>query len=122
MSTKALHHLHIFIFVLAIVHVTICALTIFFGGAKIRQWKHWEDSIEKDKYDTTKALNKITNVHQHSFIKDHFRGIEKCLALLGWLHAFVKQFYASVTKSDYIILRLGFIMTHCRGNPKFDFH
>ncbi|CAL0305931.1 unnamed protein product [Lupinus luteus] len=33
-----------------------------------------------------------------------------------------KQFYGSVTKSDYVTLRLGFIMIHCRGNPKFNFH
>lgn len=69
--------------------------------------------------------------------------------------SFFKQFYGSVTKSDYSALRLGFIMvrawysqissflkfeyalffcckrltrnltltqTHCRGNPKFNFH
>ena len=36
--------------------------------------------------------------------------------LLGFLqHSFLKQFYASVTKSDYITLRLGFIMvSHLR--------
>ncbi|KAJ4968426.1 hypothetical protein NE237_015127 [Protea cynaroides] len=123
LSTEALHHLHIFIFVLAIVHVTSCVLTIFFGGAKIRQWKHWEDSIAKDIYDPDEVLKpKITHVHQHAFIKDHFLGIGKNTALLGWLHSFVKQFYGSVTKSDYMTLRLGFIGTHCRGNPKFNFH
>nr|AAU10790.1 putative seven transmembrane MLO family protein [Oryza sativa Japonica Group]AAV25638.1 putative MLO family protein [Oryza sativa Japonica Group]BAH00439.1 unnamed protein product [Oryza sativa Japonica Group] len=42
--------------------------------------------------------------------------------ILSWLHSFVKQFYGSVSKSDYTTMRLGFIMTHCRGNPKFDFH
>lgn len=122
LSLEALHHLHIFIFVLAIVHVTFCALTILFGGLRIRQWKHWESSIAKDKYDTDQVLNKITNVRQHAFIKDHFLGIGKDSALLGWLQAFFKQFYGSVTKSDYITLRMGFIMTHCRGNLKFDFH
>ncbi|KAH9782437.1 MLO-like protein 1 [Citrus sinensis] len=35
LSTTALHHLHIFIFVLAVAHVTFCALTILFGGAKL---------------------------------------------------------------------------------------
>lgn len=35
LSITALHHLHIFIFVLAVVHVTFCALTILFGGAKV---------------------------------------------------------------------------------------
>nr|TKR75086.1 MLO-like protein 1 isoform X1 [Populus alba] len=97
LSLEAIHHLHIFIFVLAIVHVTFCVLTILFGGARIRQWKHWENEIAKDRYDTEQAL-------------------------LVWLHSFFKQFYTCVTKSDYITLRLGFIMTHTKGNPKFNFH
>jgi len=28
---------------------------------------------------------KVTHVHQHAFIKDHFLGIGKDSALLGWL-------------------------------------
>ncbi|XP_031404651.1 MLO-like protein 1 [Punica granatum] len=123
LSTEALHHLHIFIFVLAIVHVTFCVLTVLFGGARIRQWKRWEDSITKENYDTEQVLKpKFTHVHQHAFIKDHFLGIGKNSALLRWLHSFFKQFYAPVTKADYATLRLGFIMTHCRSNPKFNFH
>ncbi|XP_041000107.1 MLO-like protein 1 isoform X1 [Juglans microcarpa x Juglans regia] len=124
LSVEALHHLHIFIFVLAIVHVTFCALTMVFGGARIRQWKNCEDEIAKENYDPNQVMKTktVTHVHQHAFIKDHFLGIGKNTALLGWLHSFVKQFYASVTKSDYKTLRLGFIMTHCRGNPKFNFH
>ncbi|XP_030550884.2 MLO-like protein 1 isoform X2 [Rhodamnia argentea] len=122
LSTEALHHLHIFIFVLAIVHVTFCALTVLFGGARIRQWKHWEDSIARDNYDSRQALNKVTHVHQHAFIKEHFLGIGKDLALLGWLHSFFKQFYGAVTKADYTTLRLGFITAHCKSNPKFNFH
>ncbi|XVF30654.1 hypothetical protein REPUB_Repub16aG0077000 [Reevesia pubescens] len=123
LSVEALHHLHIFIFVLAIVHVTFCVLTVSFGGLKIRQWKHWEDSIAKENYDSEQLLKrKVTHVHQHTFIKEHFQGFGKDSIALGWLHSFFKQFYASVNKSDYVTLRLGFIMTHCRGNPKFNFH
>ncbi|CDP04006.1 unnamed protein product [Coffea canephora] len=123
LSVEALHHLHIFIFVLAIVHVTFSVLTVLFGGAKIRQWKHWEDSIAKDNYDSQHVLKpKITHVHQHDFIKNRFLGLERHSRILGWFHSFCKQFYGSVTKSDYVALRLGFIMTHCRGNPKFNFH
>ncbi|XP_042015093.1 MLO-like protein 1 [Salvia splendens] len=123
LSLEALHHLHIFIFVLAIVHVTFSVLTIVFGGAKIRQWKHWEDSISKDNYNVDNALkHKVTRVQDHDFIKKRFLGVGKNSAILGWLHAFFKQFYASVTKSDYAALRLGFITTHCRGSPKFNFH
>ncbi|KAI8574149.1 hypothetical protein RHMOL_Rhmol01G0332100 [Rhododendron molle] len=122
-SVEALHHLHVFIFVLAIVHVTFNALTVVFGGAKIREWKHWEESIAKENYDTVKVLGpRITHVHQHDFIRGRFWGIGKNSAFLGWLHSFFKQFYGSVTKSDYVALRLGFITTHCRGNPKFNFH
>lgn len=121
LSTEALHHLHIFIFVLAIVHVTFCALTILFGGMRIRQWKHWEDSIAKDNYDSTQAINKVTDVHKHAFIREHFLGIGRNSALLGWLHSFFKQFGA-VTKADYTTLRLGFITMHCKSNPKFNFH
>lgn len=35
LSLEALHHLHIFIFVLAIVHVTFSVLTVVFGGAQV---------------------------------------------------------------------------------------
>ncbi|KAF5742804.1 putative Protein MLO [Tripterygium wilfordii] len=120
LSTTALHHLHIFIFVLACAHVVFCALTILFGGAKIRQWKKWEDSVSNNDQDATKI--KVTHVQEHDFIRKRFGGIGKNSALLGWVHSFFKQFYGSVTRSDYITLRLGFIMTHCRTNKKFDFH
>ncbi|XP_027354077.1 MLO-like protein 1 isoform X2 [Abrus precatorius] len=123
LSVEALHHLHIFIFVLAVVHVTFSVLTVVFGGARIRQWKHWEDSIAKQNYETDRVLKpKVTHVHQHDFIRDRFAGFGKDSALAGWLLSFFKQFYGSVTKSDYVTLRYGFIMTHCRSNPKFNFH
>ncbi|XP_030536628.1 MLO-like protein 1 [Rhodamnia argentea] len=123
LSATALHHLHIFIFVLAIVHVTMCALTILFAGIKIRQWKNWEDAIQKKEYDSVEVLRtKFTQVQDHAFIRGRFLGIGKNLTFLGWLQSFFKQFYASVTKDDYTTMRLGFIMTHCRGNPKFNFH
>lgn len=35
LSLEGLHHLHIFIFVLAIVHVTFSVLTVVFGGARV---------------------------------------------------------------------------------------
>ena len=108
---------------LAIVHVTFCVLTVVFGGMKIRQWKNWEDSIAKADFDSKQVLNKkVTHVHDHAFIKDRFAGMGKNSVMMGWILSFFKQFYASVTKADYVTLRLGFIHTHCRGNPKFNFH
>ncbi|KAG5586059.1 hypothetical protein H5410_046493 [Solanum commersonii] len=117
LSLEALHHLHIFIFVLAIVHVTFSLLTVVFGGAKIRQWKLWEDTIAKANYETAHVLKpRVTHVQQHDFIRDRFVGMGKRSAIFGWM------FYGSVSKSDYAALRLGFIMTHCKQNPKFNFH
>ncbi|KAJ0730809.1 hypothetical protein HanOQP8_Chr07g0244581 [Helianthus annuus] len=121
-STEALHHLHIFIFVLAIVHVTFSVLTVIFGGAKIRQWKKWETSIKEEYSETPKAGKEFTNVRDHDFIMKRFMGLGKRKEALGWLKSFFKQFYGSVTEPDYNALRLGFIMTHCRGNRKFNFH
>nr|GEW14896.1 MLO-like protein 1 [Tanacetum cinerariifolium] len=123
LSPEALHHLHIFIFVLAIVHVTFTVLTIVIGGAKIRQWKKWETSIREDISDTPKDTEpKFTFVRDHDFFMKRFMGFGKRSTFIGWSQSFFKQFYGSVTKPDYIALRLGFIMTHCRGNRKFNFH
>ncbi|KAI3526406.1 hypothetical protein L1887_05658 [Cichorium endivia] len=123
LSLEALHHLHIFIFVLAVVHVTFSVFTVVFGGLKIRQWKHWEDSIAKENFDASKVLKpRLTHVKDHDFIKTRFVGIGKGSAIRGWVHSFCKQLYGSVTKSDYVALRLGFITTHCKANPKFNFH
>ncbi|KAM3231701.1 MLO-like protein 1 isoform X1 [Capsicum annuum] len=124
LSLEALHHLHIFIFVLAIVHVTFSVLTIVFGGVKIRQWKSWEDAIVKVDPESEHAQLKpsVTHVHEHDFIRNRFQGIGKQSLVMGWAHSFFKQFYASVNESDYRALRLGFIMTHCRGNPRFNFY
>ncbi|GFQ07135.1 mlo-like protein 15 [Phtheirospermum japonicum] len=51
LSLRALYDLHIFIFVLAVVHVVISALTILFGSLKMRKWKQWEDAIQDKEHD-----------------------------------------------------------------------
>lgn len=122
LSIEAIHQLHIFIFVLATTHVILSVLTMVLGGAKIRQWKHWEDSIHKEALENASTSPMITHVRETEFIRDHFLGIGKDSLVLGWLHSFMKQIFGSVTKSDYRTLRLGFIMAHCKFNLKFDFH
>ncbi|CAN6337575.1 unnamed protein product [Urochloa humidicola] len=118
LSLEAIHQLHIFIFVLAITHVIFSVTTMLLGGAQIRQWKHWEDGIQKDAPEKG-VDNKVTHVRSHEFIKKRFK---ENSVILSWLHSFGKQFYGSVSKSDYTTMRLGFIKTHCPGNLKFDFH
>ncbi|KAL3843610.1 hypothetical protein ACJIZ3_001013 [Penstemon smallii] len=120
LSLEALHQLHIFIFVLAVVYVVFCASTMVLGGIKIREWRHWEHSIISQ-----------TPRHHHRF---HIPRVEvqeflgragkywRKFHVISWMAAFFKQFYGSVTKSDYIALRSGFIREHCPGNPNYNFY
>ncbi|KAL6638820.1 hypothetical protein ACP70R_023456 [Stipagrostis hirtigluma subsp. patula] len=48
LSLESLHQLHIFIFVLGLVHVVFCASTILLGGAKMKKWKQWETEIHRE--------------------------------------------------------------------------
>ncbi|KAL0452875.1 UNVERIFIED_CONTAM: MLO-like protein 1 [Sesamum latifolium] len=102
-------------------------VTAGYCDAKIQQWRHWEDSIQKELNDDddpeggTKT-DKITHVQDHAFFRSKFSSGIGRLPLFGWLISILKQFYGSVDKSDYRTLRRGFIRTHCRGNPKFNFY
>lgn len=122
LSLEAVHQLHIFIFVLAIVHVLFSVLTMLLGSAKIRTWKPWEEDIQEKRYRTEDAINRITQVAHHDFVKTHAMGTWGKSDLLSWMVSFLRQFYGSVKKSDYSTLRLGFIEKHCKTNPTFNFH
>ncbi|KAJ8767773.1 hypothetical protein K2173_020713 [Erythroxylum novogranatense] len=115
---EALHHLHIFVFVLAVVHVIFCAMTMVLGGARIRQWKVWEESIRNP------STGEVQREHHHNlpFLIRHSHGYWRKATVVSWLRSFFKQFYGSITKSDYLALRHGFITTHCPTTPDFDFH
>ncbi|XP_064954944.1 MLO-like protein 13 isoform X3 [Musa acuminata AAA Group] len=92
---------------------------------QIRKWKLWENDIRKGqpKKETLSAEELSTHVQQHNeFVMEHTEGLQQRSVVLSWIMSFLKQFYASVTKSDYIALRSGFIMKHCSSNPDFDFH
>ncbi|KAK8678911.1 hypothetical protein V6N13_144389 [Hibiscus sabdariffa] len=114
LSLEALHQLHIFIFVLAVVHVIYCVITMLLGGARIRQWKPWEDWIHRNRTEDT--------LHRQTFMAQHAKGGWKRTPIVTWIRSFFKQFYNPVTKSEYIALREGFIMAHIRSQPEFDFH
>ncbi|XP_059313413.1 MLO-like protein 13 [Lycium ferocissimum] len=116
LSSDALHQLHIFIFVMAVTHVNFCATTMFLGAAKIQEWRHWEHSIQRES-----TPHQVHVHHLRSFLDRAGRRWRKH-ALISWTVAFFKQFYGSVTKSDYTALRIGFVRKHCRDNPTFDFH
>ncbi|KAF9616387.1 hypothetical protein IFM89_029641 [Coptis chinensis] len=125
LSIEALHQLHIFIFVLAVVHVIFCATTMVLGGLKIREWKKWEESIRHDGSEPGKTPGSVKPAHAHRHL-EFFRlravGYWRKSVVISWIRAFIKQFHGSVTESDYIAMRLGFIMMHLPSHPDFDFH
>ncbi|OVA14702.1 Mlo-related protein [Macleaya cordata] len=120
LSLEALHQLHIFIFVLALVHVIFCATTMFLGGLRIRQWKQWEDSI---RHPQDSAKVNIERVDRHiQYFRQRATGFWRKSVVISWIMSLFKQFCGSVTKSDYIAMRSGFIMCHCPSNPDYNFH
>ncbi|XWS70872.1 hypothetical protein CRYUN_Cryun03dG0086300 [Craigia yunnanensis] len=120
LSTEAFHQLHIFIFVVAVVHMVSCAIILVLGGARIRQWKPWEDWIS-NKVENGTAKHTHT-LHLRKLLEKHAWGYWRKAAVVSWTMSFFKQFHNSVTQSEYIALREGFIMTHCPANREFDFH
>uniref|UniRef100_A0ACD5YWJ9 Uncharacterized protein n=1 Tax=Avena sativa TaxID=4498 RepID=A0ACD5YWJ9_AVESA len=99
LSAEAIHQLHIFIFVLAVTHFILSAVTVMLGVAQTRNWRQWESKIQTRNDDS---------------------GYRRRWRIFGWMCSFFKQFCGSVTEEDYTTMRLGFIMKHC--NQKFNFY
>ncbi|KAH8972757.1 hypothetical protein BDL97_01G008300 [Sphagnum fallax] len=126
-SVEGLHQLHIFIFVMAVVHVFYSCITVLLGFYKMHSWKKWEEEIQKVEFN---SIGPATRKH-HKLVGNTFvssRIIHPCLAtsrtglnLDSWLVSFFRQFGISVTKEDYNCLRLGFIANHKLGK-KYNFH
>ncbi|KAJ7951467.1 MLO-like protein [Quillaja saponaria] len=121
LSTAALHHIRLLIFSFAAVHLVSCVLTFLCSITKARQWKHWEDSILSNKYNVEQVVKmKVQKSQEQGFISVRLLGIDKSSASISWLESFFKQFYGSITKSDYIKLRHGFLKAHS-VRENFDF-
>uniref|UniRef100_A0A0D9ZL99 MLO-like protein n=1 Tax=Oryza glumipatula TaxID=40148 RepID=A0A0D9ZL99_9ORYZ len=119
LSLHAIEQIHIFIFVLAITHVVLSAVTVLLGLLQMRRWRHWENAIKADGDFGPKMINRV---QQFKFIQDRYKGFDKVTMVIIWMRSFFKQFYGSVTKDDYTAMRLGFVMEHFRGHPKFNFY
>ncbi|KAF7829466.1 MLO protein-like protein 1-like [Senna tora] len=109
-SQSALNQLHIFIFVLAVFHILYSVITMALAQAKMKKWKTWEAETSSIEYQFSNGLP----------IKLHLLGVTP--AGLGCRGFDGSQFYASVSKVDYITMRHGFINAHFGPDSKFDFH
>ncbi|KAI4374867.1 hypothetical protein MLD38_012810 [Melastoma candidum] len=118
-SINGLHQLHIFIFFLAVFHVTISVVTMTLGRLKIREWKIWERETEADQ-EFLNDPSRFRLTHETSFVRDHSHLGQKS-AMSFYLVSFSRQFFRSVRKADYLTMRHGFVTVHLAPGSKFDF-
>ncbi|KAG0618519.1 hypothetical protein M758_4G070600 [Ceratodon purpureus] len=119
-SLNTLHQLHIFIFVLAGVHVTYSCLTMLLALTKVYTWRKWEREAHEAvaQHNETEFTDSVNFSRQSTFVRYH---ASKPLGVkfLVWVVCLFKQFY--VPRADYLTLRLSFVTTHnLRDN--YDFH
>ncbi|KAI5402622.1 MLO protein homolog 1 [Lathyrus oleraceus] len=119
-SQSGVHQLHIFIFVLAVFHIFYSVMTMVLARAKMQKWKAWEAETSSVEYQFTHDPARFRFAHQTSFVKRHSGWTRK--PGIRWIVAFFRQFFASVSKVDYMTMRHGFINAHFAPDSKFDFH
>ncbi|XP_066384211.1 protein MLO-like [Miscanthus floridulus] len=118
-STTGVHQLHIFIFVLAVFHISYSVATMALGRLKMKKWKKWEEETNSLEYQFATDPSRFRFTHQTSFVKRHL-GLSSTPGV-RWIVGFFRQFFASVTKVDYLSMRHGFINYHLSPNAKFNF-
>ncbi|KAL9268956.1 MLO-like protein [Drosera capensis] len=119
-TTEGVDQLHILIFFLAVFHVVCSAITMTLGRLKIRRWKEWESEISSHDYEKLNDPTRFRLAHETSFVKAH-TGFWTRFPLLFYVGSFLRQFYKSVTKTDYIALRNGFLTAHISPGTNFNF-
>ncbi|AQK80710.1 MLO-like protein [Zea mays] len=119
-SINALHQLHIFIFFLAVFHVSYSAITMALGRAKIRAWKEWEKEAAGQDYEFSNDPTRFRFTHETSFVRQHMNVLNKFPASF-YISNFFRQFFRSVRRADYCALRHSFVNVHLAPGTKFDF-
>ncbi|RZC65289.1 hypothetical protein C5167_008982 [Papaver somniferum] len=119
-SGDGVNQLQILIFILALYHVFSCVLTFSFGHLKMRSWKSWEEETRTLEYQFSNDPRRFRLTHQTSFAQRHLK-FWSDHRLLRWPVCFLRQFYGSVSKTDYFTLRHGFLTAHFAEGSSFDF-
>ncbi|KAJ9557563.1 hypothetical protein OSB04_012177 [Centaurea solstitialis] len=119
-TVDGLHQLHILIFFLAVLHVAYSAITMALGRLKIRGWKQWELETLSHNYEFSNDPSRFRLSHETSFVRAHASFWTR-IPFFFYIVCFVRQFYASVSRSDYLTLRNGFINLHLAPGSKFNF-
>uniref|UniRef100_A0A5B6YZ24 MLO-like protein n=1 Tax=Davidia involucrata TaxID=16924 RepID=A0A5B6YZ24_DAVIN len=119
-TVDGLHQLHILIFFLAVFHVVYSAVTMALGRLKIRGWKEWEQETSSHNYEFSNDPSRFRLTHETSFVRAHTSFWTR-IPLFFYVGCFFRQFFRSVSKSDYLTLRNGFITVHLGPGSKFNF-
>ncbi|KAL6274249.1 hypothetical protein ACE6H2_024941 [Prunus campanulata] len=119
-SINGLHQLHILIFFLAVFHVLYSAITMLLGRLKIRGWKHWEAETSSHNYEFSNDPSRFRLTHETSFVRAHTSFWTR-IPFFFYVGCFFRQFFRSVSRSDYLTVRNGFITVHLGPGSKFNF-
>ncbi|KAI3725747.1 hypothetical protein L1987_65539 [Smallanthus sonchifolius] len=119
-TVDGLHQLHILIFFLAVLHVAYSAVTMALGRLKSRAWKQWEEETSSPDYEFSNDPSRFRLTHETSFVRAHTSFWTRT-PIFFYIGCFFRQFFRSVSKSDYMTLRNGFINLHLSPGTKFNF-
>ncbi|XP_059670303.1 MLO-like protein 12 [Cornus florida] len=119
-SRNGVQQLQMLIFVLAFFHVFSAFLTFSLGIVKMKKWESWEAETRTLEYQFSNDPRRFQLIHQTSFGRRHLRfwSEHRYLRLPA---CFLRQFFGSVSRVDYLILRHGFITAHFSAGSNFDF-
>ncbi|KAM7277973.1 hypothetical protein ACFE04_005107 [Oxalis oulophora] len=137
-SFEGLEQLHRFIFLMAITHITYSCLTMLLAIVKIHSWRAWEDEAHFNRHDSLHTTTReMTMQRQTTFVKYHASNPLTRNSFVIWVEFYLRkcdifvhgnlqtclfrQFGRSVVRSDYLILRKGFITSH-QLTLRYDFH
>ncbi|KAJ6907793.1 hypothetical protein NC651_018283 [Populus alba x Populus x berolinensis] len=119
-SVDGLHQLHILIFFLACFHVLFSVITMTLGRLKTRAWKRWELETLSHDYEFSNDPSRFRLIHETSFVRSHTSFWTR-IPFFFYVGCFIRQFFISVSRSDYLTLRNGFITVHLAPGSKFNF-
>ncbi|XP_043708828.1 MLO-like protein 4 [Telopea speciosissima] len=125
-SYESLEQLHRLLFVLALTHVSYSFITIALAMLKIHSWRIWEIQAKSMAIDVSQGSSGITtcnigNLGRSTVIFHHTSHPWSKHKYHVWMLCFFRQFWSSINKSEYMVLRLGFLSNH-RLHMSYDFH
>nr|KYP41508.1 MLO-like protein 11 [Cajanus cajan] len=111
-SHEGLEQLHRYIFIIAVTHISFSCLTMLLAIVKIHSWRTWENEAQIDPHNCSfsEIPRHVPALSQTSLIMVHRSNPLFRNTFLIWVACFLRQFWNSLVRSNYLTLRKGFIM------------